>query len=373
MSNEEQQFDDALNDAWAKKAPDFSKQLTIAFVGKVSAGKSSLINAFLGRGRDNLVASVGAQSGVTTKVKFIRLDDHVCIADTPGLRDLEEANSEVTRQFLGSIDVGIFVVTGSADTSQKADCDALRKKCKGFFVVLNKIDEWDDLEPEAFDGVVEQWGQALGVARLYPTCTKGFDPKTRAGVNPDVRGVDELRSDVEEFIATVGKDLLLARHMTDKRRYALRIIIPALVAVVGEAFIPGSAVYITATQAAAIVSLYYVYTGRVLAKSQAMAALPLFAAESAGTTLFLWVKSFLPPTGVLDVAAAGVAVTVTAAMLVAVSMLFDSGHELRETELLRDKFTQLRGQVKGRLKKSSVSDWRSLAFWQELIHDLMYA
>ena len=36
----------------------------------------------------------------------------------------------------------------------------------------------------------------------------------------------------------------------------------------------------------------------------ALAIIPTFAAESLGTSIFLFAKSFLPPTGVVDVAAA---------------------------------------------------------------------
>ncbi len=43
----------------------------------------------------------------------------------------------------------------------------------------------------------------------------------------------------------------------------------------------------------------------------ALMMLPCFAAEALGTTLFLWVKSVLPPTGILDVAAAGVGLSVS--------------------------------------------------------------
>ena len=209
------------------------------------------------------MAAVGARSGVTKNIQVFALDDHVCIVDSPGLDDVAKENSDVTRKVLDSIDVGMLVVTGSVDGSQKAHVDDLRARCKRIFVVLNKVDEWDDLVPTAVDEVFAQWKATLGIEKLYPTCTKGFDPKTKPGIEPDVRGVDELRADVEAFVEAEGKALLLARQMGEKRIYAMKIIIGALVAVGGEAFVPGSAVYITATQAVAIATLYYLYTGRV--------------------------------------------------------------------------------------------------------------
>lgn len=154
----------------------------------------------------------------------------------------------------------------------------------------------------------------------------------------DIRGVYQLREDIENFLESKGKDLLLARHMGEKRAYAVGIIATALVAVAGEAFIPGSAVYITATQTVAIASLYYLYTGEILSTQAALALLPAFVAETAGTSLFLWVTSFLPPTGVVNAAAAGIAVVTTFAMLAAINFVLESGAKLEEKELLKSKF-----------------------------------
>ncbi|MGK7877723.1 MAG: hypothetical protein AB4426_31795 [Xenococcaceae cyanobacterium] len=130
----------------------------------------------------------------------------------------------------------------------------------------------------------------------------------------DVRRVSQLRYDIEKFLEKKGKDLLLARHMAEKQSFAVKIIVTALAAVAGEAFLPGSAAYITATQGVAIASLHYLYTGDVLSPQTALAVLPTFFAETTRSSLFLFVKSFLPPTGVVDMAAAGVAVAITLTM-----------------------------------------------------------
>jgi small GTP-binding protein len=377
MSNDtdpdERHFQDAVGKDYDAKAPDLTKTLNIVVVGKVSSGKSSLINAFLRCTRENRVAEVSAPSGTTTAVRVMQLDDHVCIIDTPGLDDIESRNSDVTTRFLKALDIGILVVTGAANVNEKAHVEKLQATCKRVFVVLNRIDEWDKHTPAALQKVIDQWRQGLGVDRIYPTCAFGFDPDTRADVPLDIRGVDDLRAAVEAFTETEGKALLLARQMRDKRSYATNIIVAALVAVAGEAFVPGSAVYITVTQAVAIMSLYYLYTGRVLSKASALAILPRFAAQSIGTTLFLWVTSFLPPTGVINVAAAVVAMTVTAAMLIAVASLLASGAELEERAKLTARYNELRGTLKTTLASASWADVKTAAFWQKIIRDLMYA
>ena len=93
-----------------------------------------------------------------------------------------------------------------------------------------------------------------------------------------------------------------------KKSYAI-VYLNCLAAVTVQAFIPGSAAYIAATQASAIVALTYLYTGEILSSKASFTLLPAFASEAVGTTLFLWVKSFLPPTGIVDVAAAVIAVS----------------------------------------------------------------
>jgi small GTP-binding protein len=370
--DDEDGFFRRVGEVYEEKQPDFSKSLTIAIIGKVSAGKSSLTNALLRRTRSTPVAEVGARSGVTKTLKVLRLDDRVIIVDSPGLDDIAAENSDATRAFLNRIDVGVLVVTGSADAGQRKHLDQLRLRCEHVFVVLNKVDEWDDLAQEALEGVINQWKEGLSVDRIWPVCTKGFDPESRPNAPMDLRGVDDLREALEAFLREHGKELLLARHMGDKRSYAIGIITSALIAVAAEAFVPGSAVYITATQAVAISSLHYLYTGRVLSRSAALATLPPFAAEAAGSTVFLWLKSLLPPTGVVDVVAAGVAVTVTLAILGAVTAILSTGAELHEDAVLRDKFRTIRRRAKEALTGSSRGEWASREFWRRVVSDLLF-
>ena len=339
----EEGFFDRVSEIFSKQAPDLSQTLNIAVVGKVSSGKSSLINALLKLSRKKAieVAKVGAVSGVTQALTILKLDERVCLIDSPGLDDVKAENSKVTEQFLNHIDVGIFVVTGSADASQKRNLDQLKQCCDQLFVVLNKADEWDELAPSVLEDVIAQWKKHLGVSQIYATCTKGYDPQSLSPTM-DIRGVARLRSDIEKILEKKGKDLLLARHVAKKQSYAVKIIAAALVAVAGAALVPGSAAWIAGAQSVAIASLYYLYKGEILPTAAALAILPTFVAESAGTSLFLFVKSFLPPTGIIDAAAAAVAVAITLAMLAAINHLLASGSELSETELLQSTFKTYR-------------------------------
>lgn len=365
-----EEFDDLFSKVYEERKPNFDEHVNVAVVGKVSAGKSSLLNAVLGCTRKDPLAKVGASSGVTTKVTAYKLDEQVLIIDCPGLDDVREENSEETVEFLKNIDLGLFVVTGSADASQAANFEDLKKSSSKVFVVLNKIDEWDDLQESAYEDVKEQWCKILGVDKVFGTCTKGFDPKMRESAPMDIRGVDELRTEVFVFLNTEGKALLLARHLRNKENYAVGIIGAAIVAVAGEAFIPGSAAYITATQVVAITSLNYLYKGEVLNKSSALALLPTFAGETLGMSAFLIAKSFLPPTLILDAAAAAIAVVITFAMLAAVKWMLENDHSLDEKDLLKKVFGDFK-DIAGELKATKPSDLRNKANIIALISRLL--
>lgn len=349
-----------------EKAPDFSKTLNIAVIGKVSSGKSSLINALLKRRREKALAEVGAISGVTTALKVLKLDERVRLIDSPGLDDVRAENSELTKNFLKHIDVGILVISGSSDASQKKHLDDLKVHCRSIFVVLNKIDEHDkskyqDGSNPALDKVISQWKRDLNINKIYPVCTFGYDKDLPPEKTLDIRGVCWLREDIEKFLKSEGKDLLLARHMGEKKPYAIGIIATALAAVTAEAFIPGSAAYITATQTAAIGSLYYLYTGEVLSLKAALAVLPVFIAESAGTNLFLWATSILPPTGVINLVAAGIAVGITLSILGAVNFVLESGAKLDEKNLLKSKFTAYQKQTAITVRQLANMDIKNLS------------
>lgn len=369
---DEKNFFDKVKAKFVEKAPDLSQSLNIVIIGKVSSGKSSVINALLKLSRRQAleIAKVGAISGVTKDLTILKLDDKVYLVDSPGLDDVRIENSQITQKILKHIDIGIFVVTGSSDASQKKSLDDLRQHCDSVFVILNKIDEWDDLDPTALDDVIKQWKNDLKVDRIYPTCTKGYDPRSSSS-KMDIRGVAQLRNDIEEFLEKKGKDLLLKRHMVDKKSSAVKIIAAALVAVAGEAFIPGSAAFITATQVTAVTSLHYLYKGEVLSLQAATAILPVFLAETAGSNLFLLVKSFLPPTGIIDVAASGVAVGVTLALLATINYALSNGTELKQKELLMSKFRIYREESKGLLKELALTDIRNLPGFSVIVTKLL--
>ena len=369
-TSDEVRFFEEATAAYDEEASHLKETLNIAVIGKVSSGKSSLINALLMRSRFNPIAEVGVEAGVTTNLKIIKLDDKVRLIDSPGIDDIKRENSDLTRDFLANIDVGILVVTGVANESQKSVFDDLRGRCSKVFIALNKIDTYDEYTDDALNKVVNQWRSCLGADKLYPVCTFGYDPDLSPSTELNLRGIDDLRRDIEEFLESKQKKLLLARHMSEKRSYAKGIIVTAIVAVGVQAALPGKAAFITATQLTAIASLHYLYKGSILTKSSAWAVLPVFAGQAIATNVFLFFTSFIPPTGVIEIAAAVTAISITSSMLLAVNYALSNGFDLGDSDILKSKFTEYRSNISQMVRIRSIGDLKRLNL-EELLKNLM--
>lgn len=357
-------------------------KLNILVFGKVSAGKSSFLNAFFDREKDNALFSVNAKSGETTKVKFEALGDNILVGDTPGLNDINEDNSEEAKKLLEEgVDIGILILSGSADSSQKEHYDYLKENSKEVFVVLNKADEYSQ---ENLNIVITQWKEQLGLpvsSNIYPVVSRGYDKNDREifrgeeyeietdhyGRPNTLKGIEAVRDDILDFLEKSGKDLLLAKELKDKSKKASAIILGATVIAAGQSFIPGSAAYIVGTQAVAIASLGYLYTGKSLAKKTAISLIGTLAAEQIGLSLFLIAKSFLPPTGAIDLAAAVIATVVTASMLSAVAYVLKNDIDMSDKSELKKVYNEIFKNYKNETKNVSKKDLLTKDYWGSLI------
>lgn len=340
------------------------QHVNIAVVGQVSSGKSSLINALLGRERDDAVAEVGARSGVTTELKLVRLDEWVLIVDSPGLDDIRAENSKVTREFLDHVDVGIFVITGSADATQRRLYDELRRACAATFVVLNKVDEWDRYNAEALDKVVQQWCEALGVEQIHTTSTWGYDPDLDASAPLDLRGVDELRADLEG--ALQDKVLRLARHMRRRLPYAAEIVSGAMTVTARLPVLRASPAASVVAQVRAICALHFLYTGATLGRATALSLLPVVARNAPLTWLALWLPPLMPLWLVLRSVAIRLRASLTFGLLAAVQGALAAGEPLQRATL-GPRFRVGRQLARRRLATADPGDWKTPEFWRAIL------
>lgn len=389
MSTQDSKMNEKFNKFFDDfETENFSSKLIVLAVGEVSSGKSSFLNAFFDRPKNEPIFSSAARSGETVDVMFEPIGEHILVGDTPGLGDIVKQNSDVTRSFLEQgVDVGILVITGSADSTQKKHYDDLREICSKTIVVLNKIDGQSKKNLEV---ITSQWRELLELdaqENIYLVSSRGYDPNDKIidpytdeevdiGVDSEgrprtLRGISDVQNAVLDFLEEHGKILLLAKELKNKDRATRGIIVTAVVSATAASLVPGSAALILGIQATAIAGLYYIYKGTMLDRSHALSLIACFAAEQVGTSLFLIAKSFLPPTGLVDLAAAIIAATVTLATLAAVVYLFKNDIELSDKKTAARVFNEFKSLVKEKTKGTSLSNLKDRSFWQKMLKDLM--
>ncbi len=376
-----------------KRLNDFEKKVTatlnILVVGRVSTGKSSFLNAFFDREKNNPLFKVGAQAGVTCSVKYQEIGKNIRISDTPGLDDIKKENSTETEKMINEgVDIGILILSGAADSTQQLHYKQLKDKCKKVFVVLNKSDEFTSANREI---VIKQWSELLKLEeneRIFPVISRGYDendkiidpithieteiPTDKYGRPQTTQGIDVFRESVITFLEIEGKALILEKELKNKLKKASYIIITACTLAAGEALIPGSALYIGATQAVAISSIAYLYTGKVISKQSILSVIGIAAAENLGVSLFLVIKSFFPPTGILDVAAASIALSITAALLISVTKLFEKGYTLEDKREYTAIFKELLPLLTDLFKKTKGTDLSNKNFIAGKLTNLIF-
>lgn len=383
----EQDVNDEVDDILKKMSEQLESELSIVVGGKVSTGKSSFLNALFSYHKNDVKKFiVGAEAGVTTVPTPKPINRNVTVWDTPGLNDVNPKNRKTTHDFLKKgHDLSILIVSGAADSSQKENYELLRKHTanKNVIVVLNKVDEFSRADRAL---VIAQWKKQLGIPEndsIYPCVTRGYgendtiiDPITdeeieipldEAGIPKTIRGVDEVRKHVRKKLEEINKDLLFLQAQKSKGNAALMAISSSCISAGTAAFFPGAGVTVTATQVAGICSLNYIYTGEALSKSQVIQMLPAYAMQSVGRNLFLWAKSVLPPTGVVDIAAAGIAVTLTASMLLTVNYMLKNGFDLTDKDITSDAHAGFSSQLGDIIKGASKGDFASATFWNNTI------
>jgi uncharacterized protein len=133
---------------------DFERQeLRVVIFGTGSAGKTSLINALIGR----LVGEVGATMGTTTLGQTYKLElpgvaQTILITDTPGILEAGIAGTEreqLARQLATEADLLLFVVDDDIRQSEYLPLTHLVEMQKRSILVFNKSDRYTNPDREA--------------------------------------------------------------------------------------------------------------------------------------------------------------------------------------------------------------------------------
>lgn len=239
------------------------KKLIISLVGNVNAGKSETINALTGK----KLASVRAKAGWTKEVTTYMLSENVFIADTPGLKDVNEEVSKRAEEFIeAETDIVIFFLNaavGLTDDEKKA-INAYIKMGKSLIIVLNKVDIWYDSKSKVFeeDNMIDVMLQIVKETGIRPIA---ISAKKRINI-------EELHEKILEVSAKYDKELLFLKIARLKETQVAKWINAATVSagVIGALPIPGSDIItLTALQVGLATKIAYIYDCKI-SKEDAM-------------------------------------------------------------------------------------------------------
>ncbi len=132
-------------------------QIRVVVFGTGSAGKTSLINAIIGR----IVGEVGAAMGTTTRgetytLELKGLDRQILLVDTPGILEAGTEGTQreaIARELATSADLLLFVVDNDLRSSEYTPLMGLAEIGKRSLLVFNKTDLYPPLDR---DKIVER-------------------------------------------------------------------------------------------------------------------------------------------------------------------------------------------------------------------------
>ncbi|MEJ2601858.1 MAG: GTP-binding protein [Gammaproteobacteria bacterium] len=205
----------------------------IAALGRVSTGKSSLLNALIG---ENLFA-VSPLHGETRTTSMHALREEevggVYVIDTPGIDEAGgEEREELAREVAGRADLVMFVVDGDMTATEFDALQTVVRMGRPVVLVLNKADRYDDDERQALlralrervDGVIDPRNVIPAAADPAPrtVITREPDGEEHETLRRPPADVEALRLRLWEILQREGKTLaalnasIFAADLTDK-------------------------------------------------------------------------------------------------------------------------------------------------------------
>lgn len=103
------EFDRIFDEKSTEINEQLDREILIALIGDVNAGKSSTLNQLMGE----KVADVGAKPGETVQVKKYVYKENILFVDTPGLDDIVQEHSAETLKFYKEADVILFFLNAA--------------------------------------------------------------------------------------------------------------------------------------------------------------------------------------------------------------------------------------------------------------------
>ncbi len=177
-----------------------NQQFHIAVFGRVSVGKSSLLNALLGKTHFSTSVLHG-ETKETSDIEWTAYQDHALrFIDTPGIDEFDgKVREDIAKQAVQSADMVLFVVDG--DMTQ-IEFDALaetKSQVKSLIVIVNKSDRLNHVESEQIRDSIRQKLDALTSASQRG----GNIPLLFVAAQPRDKEIIKVAADGSESVTTI--------------------------------------------------------------------------------------------------------------------------------------------------------------------------
>ena len=193
-------------------------ELHVAVFGRVSVGKSALLNALIGEPR----FTVGVLHGTTVTRESCNWQhiagSGVHLIDTPGINEVDgQTRERLAREVAGRADLVIFVVDGDLTTIEAAALRELSATRRPMLLVLNKADRFMRSEREALLTILR--AHAAGIVRPEHVLSASALPAPQRVIRIDAHGheqesietpaadIEALRKTIFDVLASEGKTL----------------------------------------------------------------------------------------------------------------------------------------------------------------------
>jgi len=148
--------------------------LYIVVFGRVSVGKSALLNALLGKKQ----FSTSPLHGETKVAHKSQWDEYqsggLFLVDTPGINEVEgEGREALAKEVANRADLILFVVDGDITDTELEALESIKSTNHPIILALNKIDRYSQKEQEALFASLEKHSRGL------------IDPKNIIGVSAE--------------------------------------------------------------------------------------------------------------------------------------------------------------------------------------------
>lgn len=164
--------------------------LHIAVFGRVSVGKSALLNALLGEAR----FSTSPLHGETTKAERGHWQEYedggVYLIDTPGINEVDgEAREQLAREVAGRADLVLFVVDSDLTETETQALREIAAQHRPIILVLNKSDRYSPTERDVLMASITR--HAEGIVDPRNIVLASADPAERLIIRVDEAGEEQ--------------------------------------------------------------------------------------------------------------------------------------------------------------------------------------